>query len=180
MLFSTAARRRYPPVDNEDISDLHDSGLDRLHCIPHPGNHHNNNRMGMVDDIHFLLAGSHGLNDDDILTHGIENMNGISNGIRQSSKSAACGKTPHKNARILGVTLHSDAIAQNCAACKGACRINSKNAHRPIICTQYRNQCIGEGAFSGSRGSGDSDNMRSARIGEKIFDNLPGFRTLIL
>ena len=72
-------------VDHEEVPDFDDSGFDRLDVIAHPGNHHDHGGVGSMNNIYLVLAHANGLNKDDILPHGIHDMNDILGGTGKTS-----------------------------------------------------------------------------------------------
>ena len=57
-------------VDDEDVGDLHDARLDRLHSSPVPGTSTTIEMSAVRDDVHFVLADADRLDDDDVLAGG--------------------------------------------------------------------------------------------------------------
>ena len=98
-------------VDQEDIADLKDAGLDRLDIISHSGNHHNDCRMGAPDNIYLILADTNGFDQDIVLAHGIQDINGASGRLGQSPEMTSCGQRPDKNALIHTVSLHPHTVS---------------------------------------------------------------------
>ena len=43
-------------VDHEDVGDLHDAGLDRLHVVTHAGDQHDDGHLRDAGDLDFVLA----------------------------------------------------------------------------------------------------------------------------
>ena len=64
-------------VDDEDVGDLHDAGLHRLHIVAGAGHEHDDRHVRGRDDVHFVLADADGLDDDDVLAGGVEDERGV-------------------------------------------------------------------------------------------------------
>ena len=54
-------------VDDEDVGDFHDAGLERLHFVAGARHERHDRHVGGADDVHFVLADADGLDDDDVL-----------------------------------------------------------------------------------------------------------------
>ena len=98
-------------VDHEDIGDLHDPGLDRLDLVAHPRDEDDDDRMGVVDDLHLLLPGSHGLHHDDFFSHDVHDMDGVADGPGEAAQGAAGGEAADEDAGVFGMALHPDPVA---------------------------------------------------------------------
>ena len=92
---------------------------------------------------------------------------------------AACGGAPDEHARILGVRLHADAIAENRAAGVRTRGIDRDHADRTIGLTQLGGQPIDERALARAGGTGDADEVRASRLGEQSSDELGGAWRLV-
>ena len=59
-------------VHHEDVGNLHDAGLERLHLVAGPGHEHDDGDVRGADDVHFVLADADRLDDDDVLAGSVE------------------------------------------------------------------------------------------------------------
>ena len=64
-------------VHHEDVGNLHDAGLDRLHIVAGAGHQHDDRDVGGADDVHFVLADADRLDDHDVLAGGVEHQRGV-------------------------------------------------------------------------------------------------------
>ena len=64
-------------VHHEDVGDLHDAGLERLHIVAGAGHQRHDRHVGRADDVHFVLSDADGLDDDDVLARRIEHEGGV-------------------------------------------------------------------------------------------------------
>ena len=117
-------------VDDEDVGDLHDAGLDRLHVVAGAGHEHDDRDVRRADDVHFVLADADGLDDDDVLARGVEDQRRVARRARQAAEMAARRHAADEHAGIAGVRAHADAVAEDGAAGERAGRIDGDDADR--------------------------------------------------
>ena len=97
-------------MDDEDIRDLHDPGLDGLHIVACAGHQHNDRDVGLQDNLHLVLPDTDRLDDDHVATGRVEHEHGIARRPRQPSQVAASGHAPDEDPLVGGVGLHPEAI----------------------------------------------------------------------
>ena len=117
-------------VDDEDVGDLHDAGLERLHLVAGAGHQRDDRDVGGADDVHFVLADADRLDDDDVLAGGVEDERGVAGGARQAAEVAARRHAADEHAGVGGVRLHAHAIAEHGAAAERAGRIDGDRRRR--------------------------------------------------
>ena len=59
-------------VDHEDVGDLHDAGLERLHLVAGARHQRHDRDVGGAHDVHLVLADADGLDQHDVLAGGVE------------------------------------------------------------------------------------------------------------
>jgi hypothetical protein len=82
--------------------------------IPAFRDHDNEIRMGHLDDLHFVLTHTDGLDDDDVFPHGVHHIDDVDGGLGEASQVPPGGQAFDENALVERVFLHADAIAQDC------------------------------------------------------------------
>src|ERR1019366_9185973 len=121
-------------VDDENVGDLHDAGLDGLHNVAHAGHQHDDGHIRQAHDVHLVLADADGLDHDNIAAAGVAHRRDIGSGAGQPAQRAARGHAANVNSGIGGVRLHANAVAKNCAAAERAGGIDSDDANRlPLL-----------------------------------------------
>jgi len=157
-------------VDHEDVGDLHNARLDGLDLVAHPRNQDHDDRMGMVDDVHFLLTGPDGFHDNYILAHDIQDMDGITHSLGQSAQGTAGGQGTNENPRILRMALHTDPVAQNGAAGERTRRIHRQDAHGFLLLPEGLHQTVHQCGLTRPRRTRDADDMGLTGQGKDVFD----------
>src|SRR3989454_2989579 len=59
-------------INDENVSDLHDSGFDGLHIVAHAGDEDHNGDIGHAHYVDFVLADTNGFNHDEVAAGGVE------------------------------------------------------------------------------------------------------------
>ena len=98
--------------------------------------------MGAPDNIYLILADTNGFDQDVVLAHGIQDINGASGRLGQSPEMTSCGQRPDKNALIHTVSLHSHTVPQDGSATERTGRINRKDAHSLVPFSQMGNHLV--------------------------------------
>ena len=155
---------------SQHIGDLENTCLDGLDLVAHPRHEHHENRVGVVDDVHFLLARADGLHDDDVLAQDVHHVDGIPHGLGQAAQGPARGETPDENSRVLGVALHTDAVAEDGAPCEGACGVDGQHADGLPFLAEAVDEAVGQRALPRTGRAGDANDMRPPREGEEVLD----------
>ena len=82
-------------VDDEDVGDLHDAGLERLHLVAGARHERDDRHVGGADDVDLVLADADGLDEDDVLAGGVEDERDFARsrgpGRRGGRASPCCG-----------------------------------------------------------------------------------------
>ena len=156
-------------IDNEDVGDLHDAGLDGLHIIAHAGNQDHHRDIRQADNVNFILAHAYGFHQHHVLAAGIEHRGHVSGGARQAAQKSARRHAADVDAGVRMVRLHADAIAENRPASVRTGRINRDDAHRLLFLAILARQLIHQRALAAARRAGQSDDARPAAVRKQRF-----------
>ena len=111
-------------VDDEDVGDLHDPGLDRLDVVAHARHQHHHGHLRQAGDLDFVLPDADGLDDHEVLARRVQQARQVGGGARQAAGGAAGRHGADEDAGIGVVLLHADAVAQDGAAGDAAAGIH--------------------------------------------------------
>ena len=167
-------------VDDEDIGNLHDAGLERLHLVAGARHQHDDRHIGRPDDVDLVLPDAHRLDDDEIATGRVEDDRDLARRTRQAAELAARGHAADEDASVPGVRLHPHAVAENRAAGERARRIDRNHPDRPAFLTGMADELIDERALARARRSGDPHEVRPTGPGEQLADERAAGRGSVL
>jgi hypothetical protein len=119
-------------IHDNDVSDFHQTCLERLDIIPHTGRLNQHNRMGNRGYLNLSLTRPHRLNDDHRITHSVQYTDHIACRKSHASEVSPRCRTSNENARVSDQIAHPQAITQQSASGKRAGGINSKNRQPDI------------------------------------------------
>jgi hypothetical protein len=117
-------------IDDKDICDFHDAGLQRLHLVSHSGHEHHQRHVCGARNLDFVLPDSDRFDRDEILAGRVEHQGRIRGRARQAAEMPPRRHAANEDAGVLRVCLHAHAIAEHGAAAERACGIDGKNADR--------------------------------------------------
>jgi len=147
-------------VDDEDVGDLQDAGLDRLHIVPQSGRLHDQGGLRLMGDIHFALARADRLDENGVEAGGIQRADGVGGGAGQPAQTATGGHAADEDAGIASQVAHADAVAQDRAAGEGAGRVYGDDADRLAPGAVGPGQGADQRAFARARRAGHTDQRR--------------------
>ena len=153
-------------VHHEDVGDFHDAGFERLHLVAGARHQRHDRDIGRADDVHFILADANGFDDDDVLAGGVEHQRRVGGRARQSAEMAAGRHAPDEHARIAGVRLHPEPIAEHRAAAERAGRVDRDHADRESAATKLGRQPIDERALPRAGRTGHADEVGAPGVRE--------------
>ena len=158
-------------VDDEDVGDLHDAGLDRLHVVAHAGNKNDHRYVGQRDDVHFVLAHADGLDQHHVASAGVEHRRDVRRGAGQSAQRTARGHAADVDARIGVVRLHANAVAENRASAERTGRIDGDDANRLSLLAILARQLIDQRALARARRAGQAKQRGLPLYGKSAFSS---------
>ena len=100
-------------VDDEDVGDLHQPGLVRLHAVPPSGVDDDDRGVRLAGDLDLDLADPDRLDHNQALAEGVEQAHGLRGGQGEAAEVAAGSHRANEHAGIGGVILHSHPIAED-------------------------------------------------------------------
>ena len=157
-------------VHDEDVRNLHDAGLERLHLVAGAGHQRDDGDVRRANDVHLVLTDADRFDDDDVVARGVEDDRGFRGGARQAAEMTARGHAADEHAGVLGVRLHADAIAENRAAAVRTRRIDRDDADRAVGLSKLGDQPIDERALARAGRTRDADEIRASGPGEQAAD----------
>ena len=166
-------------VDDEDVGNLHDPGLERLDVIAGARHEHDQGDIGGADDVHFVLPHAHGLNDDHRLARRVEHDCCVRGGARQPAKMTARGHAANEHAGIARVRLHPNSVAKHRPAGKRTRGIDSKHSDRLAGRARNCHHPIDQRALPGSGRTGDTHEIGSAGVREELAHQRRGRGTVV-
>ncbi len=166
-------------VDDEDVGDLHDPGLERLHFVAASGHGDHNRDVGGADDVDFILSDAHRLDDHDVLARRIEHQGDLACSLGETTEVAARGHAADEHAGVAGVRLHPYSIAEDRSAREWAGRIDGNDADGPSRRAERRGQLVDERALAGAGRTSHTDEISAARPCEDVADEIGAGRRVV-
>ena len=118
---------------------------------PRPGTTSTSVHYRQPHHVDLVLAHAHRFDQHDLLAGGIQHQRRVGRGAREAAKESPRGHGANEDARIGGVPLHADAVAQHRAAGVRARGIDGDDAHRLPASAVVRRQPINERALARAR-----------------------------
>src|SRR5437660_10324437 len=154
-------------VDDEDVRDLEDAGLDHLHAVAEVWGQDDDRGVGGRRDLELRLTDTDRLEDHLIETERAEKPDCLARGQRQTPEVAARAHAAYEHFRIEGVALHANAVAQDRAARKGRVGVGRQDRDRPFLLTQQRHHGIDQRRLAGARCAREAGHPWRASLGAK-------------
>src|SRR5262245_35432656 len=85
-------------VDDKDVADFHNAGLESLDIVSHAGNENDDGDVREPDDVDLVLAYSDSLNDNGVFARRIQNADDV---------SGRCGETAQVSSRGHAADVHA-------------------------------------------------------------------------
>ncbi len=161
-------------VDDEEVGDFHDAGLDGLDLVALTGDEEDGDNVGEAGDVDFILADADGLDEDDVEAGGVDDIHEAGGGRGEAAHGAAGGHGTDEDAGVVVVALHADAVAEEGAAGAHAGGVDGDDGDGEAGGADGGEELIGKGALAGAGGTGDADDKRAAG-GREAGDGLTGF-----
>jgi len=167
-------------VDDEHLSDLHNTRFKRLNIVSRARREDHQSHMSQPCDLDFVLPHADGFDQDHVPTRGIQEHDHFSGRTREAAQRSAGRHGTDKDPRIGMMILHANAIAQNRSTGIGAAGIHSDHRNRLPFPPKKPRKLIAECAFSGAWRTGDTYDERVAGVREKLAQQRLRFRTPVL
>ncbi len=149
--------------DGEDVGDLHQARLDRLHPVAAAGHQRQHDRLGERLHLDLVLARADGLHQHHVEARRVEHQHRVGGGLGEAAQVAAAGHRADEHARVEEVVGQPDPIAQHRAAREGAGGVDADDAHALAVGAQVAHQGADQRALAHARGAGDADPPGAAR-----------------
>ena len=153
-------------VDHKNVRNLHDTGLDALHIVSHPGHQNHHRDVGQADDIDLILAHADGLDHDEVAAGSVEDSGDIGGSARQAAEGTAGGHAANVNARVGEMLLHANPVTENRSPGVGTGGINGDNADAPVFLAVLTGQMVDQRTLARPRSAGESDDAGPAGMRE--------------
>jgi hypothetical protein len=105
-------------VDDDDVGDLHDPGLQRLNAVSPAGHQHEQDRVGVVDDVDLGLPDADRLQEDVVAAGGVHQQRGLETCLAEAAQRTPVGHRADEHAGIEEVLGQPDAVAEQRALCE--------------------------------------------------------------
>src|SRR6202041_3823206 len=84
-------------INDKDVGDFHDAGLDGLHVVAHAGDENHDGDIGEAHDINLVLTHADGFDQHQVAPGGVEHGCHIRSGVGQSAERTARGHAANVN-----------------------------------------------------------------------------------
>ena len=167
-------------VDDQDVTDFEDAGLDRLHPVAQPRHLQDHHRLRQPGDLDAVLAGAHGFDQNDVEANRVEEMDDIRRGQRQSAHPAPRRHAANEDAFVAVALRHPNAVAQDSAAADRAARIDRQHRDPAVADANCADQGVDQRALTDAGRPGNADHVRLAGLGVELSEGpLPGLVPLL-
>src|SRR6185503_21032099 len=108
------------------------------------------------DDVDFVLPHADRLDQNHILARSIQHERGVPGRPRQAAEVPARRHAPNEYGLVLGMRLHSQAVAEHRPSGERARRVDGDHADSLTVAAELRGQAVYERALPRARWTGDA------------------------
>ena len=167
-------------VDRDQVGDLHDPGLERLHRVAGSGHQHEDDGVGDREHADVALAGADRLEEDDVLARGVEQEQRLQRRFRQAARVAARAHRADEDAGVEEMIGEPDPVAEQRPLREGARRIDRDDADRLAEPAHVLDERGDQARLPHAGRSGEPDGVRAARRRVELAHELVRHRVAIL
>ncbi len=153
-------------ADDVNVRDLEDAGLDGLDIVAQAWRRDDDRGVGGARDLDLVLADADRLDDDDVETGRVEDVDRVQRATGESAERAVGGHAAHEDAGVTGDVAHADAVAQDRAAGERGRRVDGDDADAAPGAADLRGELRHQRRLAAARHAGDPDDVRAAGVPE--------------
>jgi hypothetical protein len=144
-------------VDDDDISDLKQAGLDRLHAVTKPRGLNDDHRIGKRRDIGAVLTRTDCFYENHWVAGSVQQVHEPGSRPGKTTLATATCHAPDKDTIVRMAIHHANAIAENRAAGNRTRRVNGEYGYATTRRPDLAEKCGHERTFPGSGWPGHAD-----------------------
>ena len=167
-------------VDDDEVRDLEQPGLDRLHLVPHLGHLDDDRGLGEARDLDLRLPGTDRLDEDGVVAGGVERRRGDPGRCGEPAELSARGHRAHEDVGVRGVVHHPDPVTEDRAAGVRRRRVDGQDADPASALPPLPDQRADERRLAAARRPGDADDVRPLARREELRQQLADGRVAAL
>jgi hypothetical protein len=146
-------------VDGDDVTDLEQSGLDRLDSVAKPRGLNDDYRVGKRRDIGAVLTRADGFDENQRVAGSIQQVNQPGGGPGKPALAAPTGHAPDKDTIVRMAIHHTNAIAEHRAASDRTRWVNGNHRYATIRSPDLAEKRGHERTLPGPGWPGHADNV---------------------
>jgi hypothetical protein len=146
-------------VDDEEVTDLHEAGLEHLHGVAGARRQHDADGVGDACDLDLALADADGLDNDDVAAQERHDAQHALHAEGKAPEVAAGGEGADEDEGVGGVAHHPDAVTEDGPAGERRGRVHGDDADAPVwlAAAQLEDHGVHEGGLAAAGRAGDAE-----------------------
>ena len=167
-------------IDDEDVGDLEEPGLDGLDLVAEPRHEHDDGRVRHVDDLDLVLPDADRLDEDRVVAHRVEDGHEVDGRAREAAQVPAGGDRADEDRGIERMLLHANAVAEDGPARERARGVDRDDAHLLPGRSVGGDEGRGQRRLARARVAGDADDVRAPGGGVQRAQEIRGARMAVV
>ena len=159
-------------VHGNDVGDLKDPRLHRLHLIAPLGSFYNEQHIGEPRNADLGLPSTNGLDKDQVKPCRLNQDRGRSGDMRKGATAATSGDGAREATIIVGMFVNAHAITEQCTTALVRARINRKDRNAATRGAGDIGECCGERTLPRPWCASQPHNKGVARVGRRCGERL--------
>src|SRR5919201_3926081 len=173
-------RRMVHLVDRDHVGNLHDPGFERLNRVARARHEHEQDGVGDRDHLDLALACSHGLEEDELLTRGVEDERGLQRRLGQATEVTARAHRADEDIAVEEVVGEADPVAEQRPLRERAGRVDRDHADGLPLLADVADDGADQTRLADAGRTGDADRVRAAGLRVELAHDLVGERIGVL
>ena len=150
-------------VDHEDVRDLHETRLVRLHRVAPPGVEHHHRGVGCPCYVDLHLADSDRLHHDPGDPHGAQHPDGGGSCHSETTELSPSGHGADIDAVVAGLVAHAHPVPEDGPSAVWRGGVDRQHGHLVATLADLAAQNVGQCRLTRAGSPGDADHMRIRR-----------------
>ena len=167
-------------VHRDHVRDLHHARLEGLDRVPAAGHQHQDDRVGVVDDVHLGLPHPDGLEEDVVLAARVHQQRGLERRLGEPAKRAATRHGADVHARVEEVVREADAVAEQRPLGEGRAGVDRQHGHLAVASARVLDQAADERRLADPGRPREAHNRGVPRVRIDLANERPALGIVVL